>query len=108
MEGAKKILTWLNGAGYEAYLVGGAVRDLLMGREPHDFDIVTVARPDQVIGILTQAGASHANLVGKAFGVVVVGVDHKTYEVATYRREFYGAHAHRDRKSTRLNSSHRI
>ncbi len=95
MEGAKKILTWLTGAGYEAYLVGGAVRDLLMGREPHDFDIVTVARPDQVIGILTQAGASHANLVGKAFGVVVVGVDHKTYEVATYRREFYGAHAHR-------------
>ena len=95
MEGAKKILTWLNGAGYEAYLVGGAVRDLLMGREPHDFDIVTAAHPDQVIEILSHAGASHANLVGKAFGVVVVGVDHKTYEVATYRREFYGAHAHR-------------
>mgnify|MGYP000181458414 FL=1 len=42
--GAERILRLLTGAGFDAYIVGGAVRDILMGRTPHDYDIVTSAR----------------------------------------------------------------
>jgi len=45
---AVKVLYRLKNAGYEAYLVGGGVRDLLLGREPKDFDVATDARPDQI------------------------------------------------------------
>ncbi len=45
MEQAKRILSILEDAGYEAYIIGGAVRDVLLHREPHDIDIVTSARP---------------------------------------------------------------
>ena len=44
-EGAKRIITRLESAGYTAYIAGGAVRDLLMGNAPHDYDIATNARP---------------------------------------------------------------
>ena len=43
-----KILKTLNDAGYESYIVGGAVRDAVLGNEPHDWDITTNATPDQV------------------------------------------------------------
>ena len=56
-EAARRILTALNGAGYEAYIVGGAVRDMLMKKRPHDYDIVTSARPEEV-------AASPPNKVG--------------------------------------------
>ena len=45
MEQANRILTVLEEAGYEAYIIGGAVRDILMHQKPHDFDIVTSAVP---------------------------------------------------------------
>ena len=45
---AAKVVKRLTRAGYEAYLVGGAVRDLLIGRSPKDFDVATSARPDDV------------------------------------------------------------
>ena len=48
---ALKILRQLDEAGYEAYLVGGCIRDLLLGKQPKDFDIATSARPEQVAGI---------------------------------------------------------
>ena len=47
-ERARQLLTALEDAGFEAYVVGGAVRDLLMGKEPHDYDIATSARPDDI------------------------------------------------------------
>ncbi|MGL5697971.1 MAG: polynucleotide adenylyltransferase PcnB, partial [Kluyvera sp.] len=47
-ENALKVLYRLNKAGYEAYLVGGGVRDLLLGKKPKDFDVTTSATPDQV------------------------------------------------------------
>ena len=46
-DGARHILQTLNSAGYEAYLVGGCVRDLLRGVEPHDWDICTSACPEE-------------------------------------------------------------
>lgn len=47
-ENALKVLYRLNKAGYEAYLVGGGVRDLLLGKKPKDFDVTTSATPEQV------------------------------------------------------------
>lgn len=95
MEGARQILAILQAAGYQAYIIGGAVRDLLMGKEPHDFDIVTQARPEQVQAVMGRAGLKTTDLVGKSFGVVIVSVGQQKYEVATYRRERYGVDSHR-------------
>lgn len=95
MQGAKQILACLNQGGYEAYIIGGAVRDLLMHKEPHDFDIVTSARPEQVIDLMEKESIKTAGLVGKSFGVVVVSLLGKQYEIATYRKESYGADSHR-------------
>lgn len=47
-DNALKVLYRLNGAGYDAYLVGGGVRDLLLGEQPKDFDIATNATPEQI------------------------------------------------------------
>ncbi|MCF0155252.1 MAG: CCA tRNA nucleotidyltransferase [Veillonella sp.] len=104
MEGAKTLLGHLNQAGYEAFIVGGAVRDVLMHRKPHDIDIVTSARPDDVIQVMTDAGAKTSGLVGKSFGVVVVQFQGKSYEVATYRSETYGADSHRPESITYADS----
>lgn len=64
--------------GYQAYLVGGCVRDLLLGRDPKDYDLATDAPPAQVIELFPGA-----NLVGAHFGVVLVG----DVEVATFRTD---------------------
>jgi poly(A) polymerase len=74
-----RILEGLRAAGYSAYLVGGCVRDRLLGRPAEDRDIATAATPDEVIRLFPQA-----RLVGAHFGVVLVG----DVEVATYRTDF--------------------
>ena len=61
------IVTTLRESGYQAYLVGGCVRDLLLGREPADYDVATDATPDQVMRIFPETYA-----VGAQFGVVLV------------------------------------
>src|SRR3990170_2053345 len=58
------------------------VRDLLLGREPHDLDIVTSARPESVTDLFP-----HTVLTGAEFGVVTVVVEGRTFQVATFRRE---------------------
>jgi tRNA nucleotidyltransferase (CCA-adding enzyme) len=45
-QAAEQVMRALNGAGFEAYLVGGCVRDLVLGREPKDYDVTTSARPE--------------------------------------------------------------
>ncbi|MBI3261163.1 CCA tRNA nucleotidyltransferase [Candidatus Berkelbacteria bacterium] len=72
----------LNKAGHQCFLVGGAVRDILMGRAPKDFDLVTDATPTQVEKLFKKTVS-----VGKQFGVIVVIEDGKPYEVATFRSE---------------------
>ena len=52
----KKVLTLLENAGFEAYVAGGAVRDLLLGEFPGDYDVTTNARPEQVSAVVRQAG----------------------------------------------------
>ena len=94
-QGALRILQTLQEAQYEAYIVGGAVRDIQMGRVPHDYDIVTSAMPEVVIDVLRTAGFTTTNIVGASFGVVVVSYGGHSYEVATYRSEQYGDDSHR-------------
>ena len=79
---ATDIVLRLRAVGYEALFVGGCVRDLLMGVEPGDYDIVTSARPDDVQKIFP-----HTIPVGARFGVVLVIDGERRYEVATYRTE---------------------
>jgi len=62
--------------------VGGCVRDLLLHREPKDYDVATDARPDQIVTLFPRAG-----LVGAQFGVVLVHEDDTTVEVATFRSD---------------------
>ena len=81
-----RIVRELRAAGYEAFLAGGCVRDLLLGREPKDFDVATSATPDVVLGLFPRTFA-----VGAHFGVVLVadGDDegYKATEVATFRSD---------------------
>ncbi len=79
---ATEVVTSLRKEGFEAYFVGGCVRDLVMAREPKDYDVVTNARPEQVVKLFPQSV-----LVGARFGVVQVSRDSGMIEVATYRSD---------------------
>ncbi len=70
----------LKESGYQAFLVGGGVRDLLLGREPKDFDIVTDARPEQVRGVFR-----NSRLIGRRFRLAHVHFGREYIEVATFR-----------------------
>lgn len=77
----------LEKAGFEAYLVGGCVRDLVMGRDPKDWDITTNAKPDQIVGLFEKT--VYENTFGTVF-VIQENVSHETYrqiEVTPYRIE---------------------
>ena len=77
---ALKVLYRLNEAGYESYLVGGGVRDLLLNRIPKDFDIATNASPEQV-----QALFKNCRLIGRRFRLAHVVFGRDIIEVATFR-----------------------
>ena len=82
--GGSHILKSLTDAGYEAYLVGGCVRDLLRGVPPNDWDICTSARPEETAACFT---GYRVLKTGFRHGTVTVLVDGKPYEVTTYRTE---------------------
>ncbi len=81
---AVKVVQTLADAGYEAYIVGGAVRDLLLGLRPKDFDVATNATPEQVKGLFRRAF-----IIGRRFRIVHVvhgrGREHEVIEVSTFR-----------------------
>jgi len=78
-------------AGYPLYVVGGAVRDALMGKEPKDYDVATGAVPDKVAEILATNPENKVLEIGKAFGVVkVITPLGNEYEIATFRRDLSG------------------
>lgn len=79
-ESALKVLYQLQKAGYDAYLVGGCVRDLLLGREPKDFDVVTNADPEQVRKVFR-----NCRLIGRRFRLAHVHFGREVIEVATFR-----------------------
>ena len=72
-EAALGIVGELRAAGYEAYLAGGCVRDLLLGREPKDYDVATSATPDVVLGLFEQDVCGGGALWGGAGGHAVGG-----------------------------------
>ncbi len=82
--GARHILQTLNGAGYEAYLVGGCARDLLRGVTPHDWDICTSAHPNE-----TERCFAGYRIIetGLKHGTITVLVEGEPYEITTYRTE---------------------
>lgn len=79
-EHALKVLYRLKSEGYEAYLVGGCVRDLLLGREPKDFDVATNATPEQV-----KQAFRNCRLIGRRFRLAHVFFGREIIEVATFR-----------------------
>ena len=70
-DGALFLLRLLSDAGFEAYVVGGCVRDLLMGRAPHDWDITTSAKPEETMAVLARAGLHGIDGGGRRFGTVI-------------------------------------
>ncbi len=82
--GAAALLTQLHAAGYAAYAVGGCVRDSLLGLFPHDWDLCTSARPEQVIDLF---GAGQCIPTGLQHGTVTVKQGGSLYETTTFRTE---------------------
>jgi poly(A) polymerase len=77
---AIRIITHLKGHGYDGYIVGGAVRDLLIGKKPKDFDIVTSAEPARIKRLFR-----NSRIIGKRFRLVHIFFGDKIYEVSTFR-----------------------
>jgi poly(A) polymerase len=89
---AVKVVRTLQEAGHEAYIVGGAVRDLLVGLRPKDFDVATNATPEQVKALFRRAF-----IIGRRFRIVHVvygrGREHEVIEVSTFRAYLDNAEA---------------
>ncbi len=80
---ALKVCSGLQGAGYEALLVGGCVRDLMLDLVPKDFDVATNARPEEVKKVFRQT-----RLIGRRFRLAHVRFGREIIEVATYRGQY--------------------
>lgn len=79
-ENAIKVLRRLNRYGYTAYLAGGGVRDIVLGREPKDFDIVTSATPEEIKKVFR-----NALLIGRRFRIAHIRFHNELIEVSTFR-----------------------
>ena len=80
---ARSVVSRLQKAGFETYIVGGAIRDMLMGRTPKDFDISTAATPEEVRQVF---GRRSSRIIGKRFRLAHVYCGKELFEVATFRR----------------------
>src|SRR3989338_3733920 len=87
-DNALKVLYRLSNAGFQSYLVGGSVRDLLLGREPKDFDVVTDALPEQVRELFR-----NSRVIGRRFRLVHVRYGEEIIEVSTFRAAHHVADA---------------
>ncbi|WP_147635163.1 polynucleotide adenylyltransferase PcnB [Treponema pectinovorum] len=81
-----KVVSHLKDCGFDTYIVGGAVRDLLVGKEPKDFDIVTSATPSKIKKLFR-----NSRIIGKRFRLVHVFFDEKIFEVSTFRSTVAGS-----------------
>ncbi len=100
-EPAKKVLSRLNNAGYEAYLVGGGVRDILLGGKPKDFDIATNATPEEVHELFR-----NSRLIGRRFRIVHVLFGREVIEVTTFRGNAAEAEEDSEEDDDRRTSEH--
>jgi len=85
-DSAIKVASRLNEKGYEAYVVGGAVRDLMLGKTPKDFDVATNATPEQVAVLFRGS-----RIVGRRFQIVHVRMGREIIEVTTFRGDHESA-----------------
>jgi len=81
--GALFITKRLNDSGYEALVVGGCIRNLIMGEEPHDWDITTEATPEEIVEVFRDYKVVP---VGRKFGTLAVIINHINYEVSTFKK----------------------
>src|SRR5438445_11574793 len=81
-EQATRLVLRLQQAGFQAFWVGGCVRDFLLGRDPGDYDIVTSALPEQIEEVFPRTIP-----VGRKFGVLIVLEKESQFQVATFRAE---------------------
>ena len=79
------ILRALNERGHEAYVVGGCVRDSLLGRTPTDWDVTTSALPEETAGIFDALGGYTVAKTGLAHGTLTIIKEHCPVEITTYR-----------------------
>ncbi len=98
-QNALKVLYRLKEAGYQAFLVGGAVRDLLLGMNPKDFDVATNAHPDEVKQLFR-----NCRLIGRRFHLAHVRFGYEIIEVATFR----AAHTAIDEDNSVDEAGHRV
>jgi poly(A) polymerase len=96
-EAALKVLYRLNKAGYRACLVGGGVRDVLLGKKPKDFDVATDATPEQIRALF-----KNSRLIGRRFRLAHIRYGREVIEVATFRQHAL------DSEKTTLNDEGRI
>ena len=80
---ALEVIKTLSDAGFESYIVGGAVRDLLIKKNPKEYDICTSATPNEINKIFKKS-----KLVGQSFGVSIVLQNQYAFEIATFREDF--------------------
>ncbi|MEO9944322.1 MAG: polynucleotide adenylyltransferase PcnB [Paraglaciecola sp.] len=92
-DNALKVLYRLHNSGYQAYLVGGCVRDILLGKEPKDFDVTTDATPEQIKGLFR-----NCRLIGRRFRLAHIVFGREIIEVATFR----GHHQNNDDDESKL------
>jgi poly(A) polymerase len=100
---AVNIVERLQNAGYQAYLVGGCVRDLLLNIEPNDFDVATSATPEQV-----RAEFRNARIIGRRFKLVHIHFGREIIEVATFRANHPEDDEEEDSNQSSRNESGRI
>ena len=81
-ESAIKILNILENNGYKAYIVGGYVRDKILGIESNDIDIITNAKPDELNKIFNKKCSNN-------YGCIILPYNGYEFEITTFRKEFY-------------------
>ncbi len=89
--GARRVTDGLQAAGFQAYVVGGAVRDLMLNKHPKDFDVATDATPEEVRRVFRRA-----RIIGRRFKLVHVMFGEETVEVSTFRRAIEADEAETD------------
>lgn len=81
-----EILRLIESSGHKAYVAGGAVRDIVLGKTPHDYDIATSAKPDETVGIFEKAGINYYDNAAK-HGTVTAVTSEGDVEVTTFRED---------------------
>ena len=85
-EYVSRIMKLIDDSGYQSFVAGGAVRDIVLGKEPHDYDIATSAAPDETIRVFKNAGIGYYDNAAK-HGTVTAVTEHGDVEVTTFRED---------------------